>query len=256
MPLYGGRCIHQFDAAFQPVEKCVAENEIREMLLRKQIFRLAKIVREKAPLKLEGKPVPESRDELNGRLREGFGENKFKLDYEMPRLAYREIAASTNERTLIAALIPERSTMNHKLMYLQPTCYDLSDAGKLRQEAVPETEVHAILAILNSLVANYYIRSRVSSTVSVFYVNELPLPKLPAAHKRKLADSAAKLSENPRDIKERATLEVFIARELYGLSLDDWKHLTSTFTFGSGTTKEELDEIIRQSLTFWPGGPG
>jgi len=32
--------------------------------------------------------------------------------------------------------------------------------------------------------------------------------------------------KNPRDAKERAVLEVFIARELYGLSLDDWRHLT------------------------------
>ena len=58
--------------------------------------------------------------------------------------------------------------------------------------------------------------------------------------------------KNPRDVKERAPLEVFIARELYGLSLDDWKHLTSTFTFGGDSeTKAELDEIIRQSLTLW-----
>jgi hypothetical protein len=60
-----------------------------------------------------------------------------------------------------------------------------------------------------------------------------------------------KLLKDPRDVKERAALEVFIARELYGLSLDDWKHLTGTFTFGSGPTKEELDEIIRQSLVLW-----
>jgi hypothetical protein len=46
-------------------------------------------------------------------------------------------------------------------------------------------------------------------------------------------------------------LEVFIARQLYDLSLDDWKHLTGTFTFGSGESKSELDEIIRQSLAFW-----
>ena len=58
--------------------------------------------------------------------------------------------------------------------------------------------------------------------------------------------------KNPRDVKERAALEVFIARELYGLSLDDWKHLASTFTFGDDSdTKAELDEIIRQSLTLW-----
>ena len=72
-----------------------------------------------------------------------------------------------------------------------------------------------------------------------------------AALKKKLADAAAQLLKNPRDVKERAALEVFIARGLYGLSLDDWKHLTATFTFGSGPTKEELDEIIRQSLSLW-----
>ena len=49
-----------------------------------------------------------------------------------------------------------------------------------------------------------------------------------------------------------ATLEVFIARDLYGLTLDDWKYLTSTFTFGGESeTKAELDEIIRQSLALW-----
>ncbi|MEK7676049.1 MAG: hypothetical protein AAB676_09480 [Verrucomicrobiota bacterium] len=53
-------------------------------------------------------------------------------------------------------------------------------------------------------------------------------------------------------MKERAALEVFIARDLYGLSLDDWNHLTGTFTFGNGETKAELDEIIRQSLALWP----
>jgi hypothetical protein len=68
---------------------------------------------------------------------------------------------------------------------------------------------------------------------------------------KKLAGSAAKLLNDPRDVKERAALEVFIARDLYGLSLDDWKHLTGTFTFGSGSTKDELDEIIRQSLVVW-----
>ena len=58
--------------------------------------------------------------------------------------------------------------------------------------------------------------------------------------------------KNPRNVKERAALEVFIARELYGLALDDWQHLTSTFTFGGDSdTKAELDEIIRQSLTLW-----
>jgi hypothetical protein len=87
--------------------------------------------------------------------------------------------------------------------------------------------------------------------VNMFYIYELPVPKMSDAQKKKLGDFAAKLLKNPRDVKERAALEVFIARELYGMSLDDWRHLTGTFTFGSGTTKAELDEIIRLSLSLW-----
>lgn len=44
------------------------------------------------------------------------------------------------------------------------------------------------------------------------------------------------------------TLDIFVVRELCDLSLNDQKHLTGTFTFGSGETKAELDEIIRRSL--------
>ena len=251
MPMFEGRNIHQFNSEFKPTDEVVVKDEVHEELLRKQVFRLARLVREESPAKLEGKAVPEGKDDLEARLREVFTKKKFKLDYELPRLAYREIAASTNERTLIATLIPAQATMNHKLMYLVPVRYELTPAGKLTQEEIPEEQVLALLAVLNSLVANYYIRSRVSSTVSAFFVYELPLPKFTAAQKKKLAGFAAKLLKNPRDVKERAALEVFIARELYGLSLDDWKHLTGTFTFGGGDSKAELDEIIRQSIYMW-----
>ena len=142
--------------------------------------------------------------------------------------------------------------MAHTLMYLAP--YDYEVDGKPRTSATTSFTDDArfgLAALANSLTLNFYIRSKVSAHVSVFQFLELPVPELPPAQKQKLADSAAKLLKDPRDVKERAALEVFIARDLYGLSLDDWKHLTGTFTFGSGPTKEELDEIIRQSLLFW-----
>lgn len=40
------------------------------------------------------------------------------------------------------------------------------------------------------------------------------------------------------------------ARDLYGLSREDWV-LTGTFTFGSGNSRAERDEIIRQSRRLW-----
>jgi hypothetical protein len=67
-----------------------------------------------------------------------------------------------------------------------------------------------------------------------------------------LPPSAAKLSKKPDDVKERAVLEVFIARDLYGLDAADWEHLTGTFTFGGeNDSKAELDEIIRLSRAAW-----
>jgi len=138
---------------------------------------------------------------------------------------------------------------------MPPVCYSLVAKGTLQQTEVPTHEAQALLALMNSLTLNFYARSKVSTGVSVHHLYELPIPKLTAAQKTKLADSASKLLKSPQDVKARAALEVFIARELYGLSLDEWKHLTSTFTFGSGATKAELDEIIRQSLALWRGVP-
>ena len=67
-----------------------------------------------------------------------------------------------------------------------------------------------------------------------------------------MAKAGEKLSKKPGDLAERANLEVFIARGLYGLDAADWEHLTGTFTFGGESeSKQELDEIIRRSREGW-----
>ena len=251
LPLYEGKMIHQFDASFARGNYAVEEAEVRGEFLRKEIHRLAKLVREQAPKLLEGEPTPDGRDGLDRRLREIFAGKGFKLHYECPRTVYREIGSSTNERSLIATEVPARVCLNNKLPYLAPLDFILSDKGELTQTETTSTTARGLLALLNSLVLNYYIRSKISTTLNMFYMYELPVPKLAAAAQSQLADSAGRLLKDPHDVPERAALEVFIARELYGLSLEDWQHLTGTFTFGSGETKAELDEIIRQSLRLW-----
>ena len=251
LPLYEGKMIHQFDAKFAPGNNAVEEVEVREELLRKDIYRLAKLVREVAPRKLEGEVTPKKREELEDRLREIFTAKKFKLHYECSRTVYREIGRTTDERTIIATEVPANVCLNNKLPYLSPLEFEVSAKGQITQTDLEENEARSFLTLLNSLLLNFYIRSKISATLNMFYMYELPVPKLSAVQKQKLADSAAKLLKSPRDVKERAALEVFIARELYGLTLEDWKHLTSTFTFGGGETKAELDEIIQQSLALW-----
>ncbi len=251
MPLVEGKMIHQFDSGFAPGGYYVEEKHAREELLRKEIFRLAQFVRDAKAQTLEGKSIPAKKDELTALLENIFKSKKFKLHYESPRLVYRKIGSSTNERTLISTVIDDRMCLGESLNYLTPFNYEINEKGQMNQVAVPQEAIQSLVCLLNSLVLNFYIRSKISANVNLFYLYEMPIPKLTAPEKATLANSAAKLLKNPRDVKERAALEVFIARDLYGLSLDEWKHLTSTFTFGSGATKDELDEIIRQSLALW-----
>ena len=184
-------------------------------------------------------------------MRQIFKAKKFKINYEAPRLVYRKIARSTDERTLISSLVDAKVGLGESLNYLTPLEYEINSKGELNQTAIPDEVVHSLLTLLNSLVLNYYIRNKISANVNLFYLYELPIPKTSAKQNKQLSDFAAKLLQDPRDVKERAALEVFIARELYGLSLEDWKHLTGTFTFGGGDSKAELDEIIRQSLALF-----
>jgi hypothetical protein len=151
-------------------------------------------------------------------------------------------------------VVDEGTCLGESLNYLTPLEYEINGKGQIEQIAFGPETIRPLLCLLNSLVLNFYIRSKISANVNLFYLYELPIVHFASTQNKKLAAFAAKLLQDPRDVKERAALEVFIARELYGLSLEDWQHLTGTFTFGSGPTKEELDEIIRLSLKLWTNG--
>src|SRR5437867_11844593 len=115
-----------------------------------------------------------------------------KLHYEFERLAYREVGSSTNERTLIASILPSRACFSHKLMYLTPCRYNLGPKGELEQDGNSASEAAALLTLMNSLTLNFYVRSKVSTGVSVHHLYELPIPDLKAASKI-LASLADKL---------------------------------------------------------------
>ncbi len=253
--IYEGKMIQQFDGNFAARVFHAEDKAVRPELLRKELYRLGQFIRESEVEKVEGKKVPTKKAEFEKFLAEIWKVKKFQLDCDFERVGYRRIGRSTDERTIIATLLPAGVYFSDTVSYLIPANYQLTKTGKLSREPLSAGDVRSVLCLLNSLTLNYYIRSKMSATVNMFYIYELPVPEVSAAQKKELAESAAKLLKNPRDVKERAALEVFIARELYGLSLDDWKHLTGTFTFGSGESKAELDEIIRQSLALWKSLP-
>jgi hypothetical protein len=103
----------------------------------------------------------------------------------------------------------------------------------------------------------------------MFFIYELPIPRATKKQKEFIIQAAATLLIRNSDaelygsllnnlgitideridlVELRAKLEVFIAKHLYHLSLEDWQYLTSTFTYGEqSATKIELDNIISES---------
>ena len=87
---------------------------------------------------------------------------------DRPRLAYRDVASATNRVTLIAAVIPGRAVTTHTLLCLRTR--------------LPADAQHVLCGLLNSLVANYLIRLRVNTHVTVSLVSRLPVPVVDAKH--------------------------------------------------------------------------
>ena len=79
------------------------------------------------------------------------------------RLAYRDVAASTNRLTLIAAMIPPAAVTVHTLFCLKAPL------------ARPDQEF--LCGMLNSFVANFLVRLWVTTHLGAATVERLPMPR-------------------------------------------------------------------------------
>lgn len=133
LPLYEGKMIHQFDAHFSEPNWWVEEREARATLL--------------------GKGVRDT-----GQL----------LNYQHYRLGFRDIAASTNERSAIASIIPSAVFAGNTLPLHVPN-----------SPSAPENvELLGILSIFNSFAFDWLIRKKITSHLNMFYVFQMPVPRL------------------------------------------------------------------------------
>jgi hypothetical protein len=136
-----------------------------------------------------------------------------------PRLAYRDVASATNRLTLIAAVIPPLAVTTHTLFCLKtPLAID---------------EQHVLCALMNSYAANYLIRMRVNTHVTVSLVSRLPVPAVRRSDPAfaRLASLARQLARSPRapeETDEHAELQA-LAAALYRLDPADFEHVLSTF---------------------------
>jgi hypothetical protein len=222
-PLYEGKMIHHFTHRFSKPRYWVEEKEARSSIL--------------------------------GRA----NDNGQKLDYQGYRLGHRSVASNTNERTMIATLLPPNVFYGHSI------------------NATPAADVPSQLlfttAMLNSFVVDFSLRQRVSQNLTMFYIYQLPVPRLTEQDQEfaPIVKRAAKLIcttpefddlakevglgshlNGVTDEAERAQLRAELdgmAAHLYGLTEEEFAYILTTFPLVS---QEVKDAALRAYRAFAP----
>lgn len=221
-PVFEGGMIWHFDSNYSEPRYWVDENEIRDEFLEKR----------------------------RKRVGIGFVPANMRNDYEVCRLAIRKIASNTNERTLISSIIPANGFAGNSLTVNFPF---RNDQSKYNELAISNPELVVLMAILNSFVADYTLRSRMTTNLNLFYLYQLPIPHIDgnspmfqkilrrgaqlictstefddlaeevglSSHKQGVIDSAERA-------RLRSELDGLVAH-LYGLSEGEFAHVLTTF---------------------------
>ncbi len=219
LPLYEGKMFHQYDPYFSEPRYWIKGEKGRAALLRQQ---------------------PD--------------ENQ-SLDYQRPRLVFRDIARGTDERTFISAILP-------------PNVF-AGNTGIVETQ-LQGAEMLFVLAVVNSFCEDYLVRPRIGTHLNMFYVYQLPMPRLMPGNPYfdALVPRAARLTCTTADFaglwqevmgeawddssgaidpaerqRLRDEIDALVAH-LYGLSRDDFEHILGTFPLvfpndGEGHAKKE-----------------
>jgi hypothetical protein len=146
-------------------------------------------------------------------------------DIARPRLAFRDIASPTNKLTLIAAMLPAGVVSTHTI-----SC--------LKSPLAPDAQ-WCLCALLNSFVANYLIRMRVSTHVTLALIERMPVPKPPRdlATFRELSALAEHLSQRTPNAEAAYARLQAIAAQAYTLTRDEFAYVLTKFPLIEEPTK-------------------
>lgn len=95
--------------------------------------------------------------------------SSFPKHYLEPRFAFRAIARTTDERTLITTIIPGETICGHSMYTISGSELEYSKQLQL-------------MSVMNSLVLDYIIRQKIATNVSLFHLYQSPMPRLTAGN--------------------------------------------------------------------------
>jgi hypothetical protein len=245
-PVYEGGMIWHFENRYSKPRYWVKEADLRKSFLEKRAKRIGFGV--KAP------------DDL-------------KNDYEVFRLGVRKIASNTNERTLISTVIPPYGFAGNSLSVNFPFHHEKDRYNELW---ISQAELLVLVAILNSFVADFILRSRMTTNLNLFYLYQLPVPRVsprdnyfakivklvaklictypefePLAQETGLGSHESGVTVSSERNKFRAELDGMIAH-VYKLTEGEFRHVLSTFPLVEQEVKDAALDAY-QALAPKPG---
>jgi len=239
LPLWEGKMFWQFQWNYDAPKYWIAEKVAFSLLKESRYKNYKKLVK------------------LNTNLLTKVDDNPdFKLDYSTYRLAFRDVTASTNERTMIMTLLPPKRFCPHTVSLEQVYISEI-----IKREIEPNhTELTNsdrlyLLGFFNSFVVDAYLRRSVTNHLSFFIVNNTPIPRLKSTEllynsivelvlklvcisqefeelwkeitNTKWGKGKVALKENDR-AKLRAELDGYVAH-IYGLTEEEFSYILGTF---------------------------
>lgn len=144
------------------------------------------------------------------------------------RLAYRDVSAAGNARSLICALLPPGYLTTHTVFCLRTK--------------VPLATQLYLCGMLNSLPADWFVRRYLGSHVTTRLMAWVPMPQAPArsAERKRIVRLTAHLLRSPDDEQTHAELQR-VAFALYGVSGAEAATILADFP--------RLPEVVRGALT-------
>lgn len=180
------------------------------------------------------------------------------LDYQSYRWLHRRIARSTDSRTLISTIAPPMVFTE-----VNSTTLKVADSG------INAIEQCYWCGLANSLVLDWLLRQSVTATLNMFYLYQLPVPRLPSSDARcvQIAERVARLvcttsaydtlakdvglhdhRDSATDPAERARLRAELdglVAHLYALTEAEFAHILGTFPLVPEPVKQAARNAYR-----------
>ena len=200
----------------------------------------------------------ESKEGLTKTEKVGAYQDKNKQIHEEFRMAFRNVASSTNIRTMISCIIPPHRFFAHS----SPTVVLHHNKNLLLNNDLYNKKILYLTAIFNSMTFDYLIRLNTNMNMSFFIINNVAVPDntqsklaqqitklssiLTMQHEdfskmaKRLQTSVKKLDMRQR-IESVARLDALVAHH-YGLDRKQYEHIIGTFGGNRAANSLDVDE--------------